>query len=240
MSKYSFVSNNHKNMKLIYSLQANEQISKDLLKYIDNMTITDEAYDVLLNLLNVDDTLFVKIIEELKNNNLSIYDFASVIGHDSQYNEYLEKSIISQESLYNEFHNLLTRLTELKIITAGETLYNLAVAEKEYNSGAFNSEKKNAVFSLLTSGSDDPYKAFYKQSILTKILNSSALDNTQNEENKFFDSMLLSVQDYLIPIDYNHIILNDYDINFMKKNNMSEDSMKKLKSLAAYTAVQYK
>ena len=87
-------------------------------------------------------------------------------------------------------------------------------------------EKKNQIYSILFSKTGDAMTEFYQNVALQDILN-----NPSN-----LDNILLSVSDYIVPIDYNYIQLTEADTLFMKQEQISEEEMKKIKSVALRSA----
>jgi hypothetical protein len=74
----------------------------------------------------------------------------------------------------------------------------------------------------------NPLQYFYSNQVLRQIL--SADDSTSN---KAIDDLLLSAHEYLVPVDYESISLTNADRLYMQENDVSEDLMRKMKSLAA-------
>lgn len=74
----------------------------------------------------------------------------------------------------------------------------------------------------------NPLQYFYSNQVLRQIL--SADDSTSN---KAIDDLLLSAHEYLVPVDYESISLTNADRLYMQENGVSEDLMRKMKSLAA-------
>ena len=215
-----------------------------LNKYIENLEITDEMYDYIVPLLEADDALFTKIIEEVKNNNLKFNDFYRIFDDIPNYADTIKNSIDAQEKLYNEYYLLYQLLNGLNEQSAELRLNNLGIIKSyitEQDDGTENTisvediEKRNILFSLFTEDISDPFKNFYKSMMLNKIV-----EGIENNQNEAVENMLLSLHDYLVPVDFNHVVLNNTDREFMKANNIkSEDEMKKIKSLAAYAADKY-
>ena len=80
-----------------------DEAKQELFDFIDGLEITYELYDILINLYRYyDDRLFVKIVEEIKNENISFYDFKRIFAN----NPFLEESLENQEKLYRE-HKLM-------------------------------------------------------------------------------------------------------------------------------------
>ena len=104
---------------------------------------------------------------------------------------------------------------------------NFITTYKNADETAANVEKENILFSLLNSDKKlSPIEEIYRNRMISKIL------STDNHE--FLDKMLLSIHDFIVPVDYDHIMLNNYDRSFMMDNSLTENDMKKMKSFAAF------
>jgi len=53
------------------------------------------------------------------------------------------------------------------------------------------------------------------------------------------DNILMYIKKMIVPIDYKYQSIDEYDRAFMKQNNISEDMMKKIKSLGEIFNVDY-
>ena len=84
-------------------------------------------------------------------------------------------------------------------------------------------EKENTLFYNLTVPSDDAITELYR----TRMLKSLITDDDVHR-NAYIDSMLLSVHDYIVPVDYNKILLNGGDIKFAEDNHIDLEEMKKI------------
>ena len=207
-----------------------------LIDFVANMNLYDgKDYEILKSMLLVmEPTLFVKIIEEMKDNNLSLKDFYRLF-ESTNYGETIANSLENQANLYDEYTRLISLLLDYHIIEEGDKLNNLVtfatviVNNKKYSVAEV--EKIQKIFELYIKDTNDQYKEFFKDKIFSDFLkeiqgttvNVSALDN-----------ILLSMQDYLVPVDYRYIELTDDDKNYAYNNKLTTDQMKKLKSMYAY------
>jgi hypothetical protein len=106
-----------------------EATRNKLMTFVDNMTLLNKDYDVIRNLIdNMDDALFVKLIEEISNSNASFSDFQRVIGDSDAYKQMLSSSFESQEKLYQNYTKLIEYLVEMSVIETGDRLKYLAMA----------------------------------------------------------------------------------------------------------------
>lgn len=211
----------------------------NLKDFITTLNITKEEYEYIIPLLNVDDSLFTKIIEEVKNGNLKFNDFYRIFDDIPEYSNSISESIEAQEKLYNEYSLLFKKLSELNDETLISQMSNLAIIAKYTSEGktieVTDIEKQNILFSLFTEDISDPFKNYYKSLMLNDIMES-----IENGNNEAVGSMLLSLHDYLLPVDFKNIVLNDTDRKFMKENSIiNDDEMKKIKAIAAYAAAKY-
>lgn len=278
-----------------------DEAKQEIFDFIDDLEITYELYDILINLYSTyDDRLFVKIMEEVKNGNISFYDFKRIFNNTT----FLEKSLENQEKIYREHKLMRERLEALDSELAkanGSSNYSVSklrnfsylnnanfdtlmstyehydyeeipsanMSEDVFNRGDFftrsgnatdgytytradtyNSnttyyaqkidysaadiEKENILFHSLMQPTDDPMLELYRSRMLKELL---SMDNVHR--NRFIDSMLLSVHDYIVPVDYNKVLLNGSDLKFAEDNHVDLEEMKKIKSFAAYLSTFY-
>ena len=213
-----------------------EDAKQELIDFIDMLNITNSNYDDILELvLNSDDAFFVKVIEEIKDGNLTFNDFKRTFSFDGV----LDSSIEKQAKLYREHKLLSERLLEAEQLQLFDKLKYLVTIyqNKEGNNVIYSAEeieKENKLISMLTTDSGDLLESLYKNKLLNDLLSAS-----DAERSKLVDSMLFSLDDYLVPVDFNHIELTDMDLKFARENNMTDDEMKKMKSFSAYLSTFY-
>lgn len=194
---------------------------EEILASIDSMTIYKDDVGVIQNLLKYcNDTLFVKIMEEIFLGNLLFSDLKPIFN-SPEYTNLLEKSL-SFQTAFSEYYKKYSDLLTAKNLTNDLKLVNLMTIDRNI----VFLEKKNQIYSILFSKSGDAMTEFYQNVALQDILN-----NPSN-----LDNILLSVSDYIVPIDYNYIQLTEADTLFMKQEQISEEEMKKIKSVALRSA----
>jgi len=208
----------------------------DFLKKIDAMEIYEKDYETIQNLLNnVDDRLFVKIIEEVINGNLFFSDFERVF-QDTKYVDILKANFESQQKLSTE----LSRLIDFRKNILGEKYY--------YN------DASNTKIGIPLQPKDGKYSDFY-QTISDETLSElyyQLFDVMENDndivraskiriyetlfQNQQFnkDDLLFFASSYIIPLSYENQTLNGSDITFMTENNLTEDQVKKIKTLSLF------
>lgn len=194
---------------------------EEILASIDSMTIYKDDAEVIQNLLKYcNDTLFVKIMEEIFLGNLLFSDLKPIFN-SPEYTNLLEKSL-SFQTAFSEYYKKYSDLLTAKNLTNDLKLVNLMTIDRNI----VFLEKKNQIYSILFSKTGDAMTEFYQNVALQDILN-----NPSN-----LDNILLSVSDYIVPIDYNYIQLTEADTLFMKQEQISEEEMKKIKSVALRSA----
>ena len=194
---------------------------EEILASIGSMTIYKDDVEVIQNLLKYcNDTLFVKIMEEIFLGNLLFSDLKPIFN-SPEYTNLLEKSL-SFQTAFSEYYKKYSDLLTAKNLTNDLKLVNLMTIDRNI----VFLEKKNQIYSILFSKTGDAMTEFYQNVALQDILN-----NPSN-----LDNILLSVSDYIVPIDYNYIQLTEADTLFMKQEQISEEEMKKIKSVALRSA----
>lgn len=198
-----------------------ENAKQELFNYIDNMTISDKYYDIILDLLNnTSDKLFTKIIEEIKDGNLKYEDFTSVFGNSVDFSEY--------------FDNQHTAIMQKKAIDAANIANtNRFIESQVYTSDSqiVKTERENILSDIFMNLSKkNEAETIAAAEIIPALLNSAS------SREEFINNMLLSLEDFVVPMDYNLIKLNSFDLKYMLDNNISETDMKKMKAFTIYLA----
>lgn len=226
-----------------------EKEKEELIDYVKSMPLYDNIgasnfvsgtgeYDALVNLIqNMDDTLFVKTMEEIKNGNLTLGDFQRLLI-STDYGETLENSIENQRNLYNEYELLMNEYTSLGLINDGDKLDNLATFKKYTTSSGslsvINIEKKQRIYELLSKDTGDPYIDYYRNLMFMELVEDPVESGSSLTPDEIADKFLQSVEDYIVPVDFRYIQLTDRDKKFAEQNGLTTDQMKKLKSMMAF------
>lgn len=192
---------------------------KDIINGIDSMPLYEGDYEAIVSLLNdCDDTLFVKIIEEIENGNLDFSDFKPIFA-SKEYSDMVSESISRQSAFHDIYVRYAAYLSSKGLMDSigVDTLMTI-------NSSIVSTERKNAIYSYFLKRSSDSLTELMKDSVIKKILT----DPTAS------DNFLLSADEYIVPIDYGHIELNESDLAFAKDNGLSVTMLKKIKSLSLY------
>ena len=239
---------------------------EQILKGIDNMkNLREKDYDTLDFLLkNTSPRLFTKIIEEILLGNLYISDFESLLS-DSQRERY--NAIIQQECELVDYISKLTAFRE-KIYTETQN-YGIHKADKIIEAGDYTDEQKKEIYedninkydipvyiSNEIYNANDDYKSFIKDNVLLSLFESENSDNAilkeiklelykkiyEENNTKLKNAIIVSPNkdnDILIPISYYRVMLDSFDIEYMKEHNISEEEMKKIKSMMLFLSNKY-
>lgn len=239
---------------------------EQILKGIDNMkNLREKDYDTLDFLLkNTSPRLFTKIIEEILLGNLYISDFESLLS-DSQRERY--NAIIQQECELVDYISKLTAFRE-KIYTETQN-YGIHKADKIIEAGDYTDEQKKEIYkdninkydipvyiSNEIYNADNDYKSFIKDNVLLSLFESENSDNSilkeiklelykkiyEENNTELKNAIIVSPNkdnDILIPISYHRVILDSFDIEYMKDHNISEEEMKKIKSMMLFLSNKY-
>lgn len=209
----------------------------EIFNLIDSMKIREKDYDIIVYLMeNLDERLFLKILEEVLLGNIYWSDFEryfEYIGYDNHF-----ETIVSNQY---DLHQLLSKLIALRNSFGLEhpSVNKLSIqANKEVsrdfrNDILYELSRKNPNDSLTTE--------LFKVNMFNAIINarvSTELDMEPSTNNGILyinaDDIMLTINDYVLPIDYNYIRLSDNDYVYMSNNNISEDMMKKIRAVSDY------
>lgn len=202
---------------------ANKYLTKDeLISSIksDNFYLYKEDTEVINNMINyMDSRLFVKVVEEIILGNLYWSDFKPIYN-DNKFSTLISDSIKSQA----EFNERLQQFTEYnnKINSSiFDTLINT-------NEKVISIEKRNKIYSLLLSENKNPINQYYTNKMIDYLL-----EDDSDSSNRILD-MLLSADEYVVPVSWENIEVNDVDLQYCSVNNVAINDFKKIKSLALY------
>ncbi len=197
--------------------------------YIDGLALTPDEYNIFLDLYeNCSDKLFVRVMEALADDrtgeSISPRDFHTVLGEFSSLGESLEN-----QSALNREYRLMKDIVAARKMNA-DVLRNL-IANQRISDGINpeDIERINVIMSELSKPSGDTINDIYRMKVLQKVMRELA-----GGDAKTAHAMLLSVDDYMLPVDVRYIKLNDFDRAYMNDNGLTEDDMIKLKSMAAF------
>jgi len=196
----------------------------EMINAVDRMVIYKKDYETLsLLMANLEDSLFVKILEEILLGNLFFSDFERIFS-DSSYSSTLKRNLEAQDKLKKELDRLTAfrGQTDQAISLIG--LYppadqNLRVFYNQIK----DEEIESQLYSIFEANEDD----------LTKQLKLRIFEALQSSQISKEDFLLFS-REYILPISIEHQILNKSDLQFATQNNLSEDQVKKIKALSYF------
>ena len=210
----------------------------ELFNLIDGMKIREKDYDIIVYLMeNLDERLFLKILEEVLLGNIYWSDFEryfEYIGYDNHF-----ETIVSGQY---DLHQLLSKLIALR--------NSFGLEHPSVNKLSFKQIKKYLVIlemiffmSYLEKNPNDSLTTeLFKVNMFNAIINARVAtelnmeSSTNNNEILYINGndIMLTINDYVLPIDYNYIRLSDNDYIYMSNNNISEDMMKKIRAVSDY------
>jgi hypothetical protein len=196
----------------------------EMINAVDRMVIYKKDYETLsLLMANLEDSLFVKILEEILLGNLFFSDFERIFSNSS-YSSTLKRNLEAQDKLKKELDRLTAfrGQTDQAISLIG--LYppadqNLRVFYNQIK----DEEIESQLYSIFEANEDD----------LTKQLKLRIFEALQSSQISKEDFLLFS-REYILPISIEHQILNKSDLQFATQNNLSEDQVKKIKALSYF------
>lgn len=205
---------------------------KELLSAIDSYEIHDNEVNSIKNILILGDNgLFIKILEEVLDDNseLSFSDFNQYLS-DIEYEKIVEQTLETEKRIYEK----ITRFERFK----ESSLSNLDVKDLLVSVSGFKANeeelelRKEIFYSLFKNMEYDrknnPMLYLAKYRIIEKLLEGS------NTEKETLEKLVISIRDGVIPIRTEDQIILPSDSDFMTKNNLDEESMKKLKAFMSF------
>jgi hypothetical protein len=205
-----------------------------MLTKIDGLVIYQKDYDVIRVLLNnTSDEFFVKVIEEILLGNLYFSDFERIFPSGT-YETIIKQNLESQDKLRREIERTIAFRREVENANYNIDLKNTKLGVFLPDEGSelydFYEEERvnvidNQIYELLeTIPTDNDLVRTAKFKIY------EALKNGDISKEDF----LLFAKDYIVPISFEHQVLDKSDINFMIENNLTEEQVKKIKALSLF------
>lgn len=191
----------------------------ELLNSVDNLILREKDYDTFLKLVTyATPKLFTKIYEEIVLGNLYIKDFEPIF--DENTNELRVDYIEMQDKIQNQYINMYKLRKQVdESLTLEKYNQDQKIVKKSDDKDTF--EKMNLAASMI-----DSLDTTFEKELALSLYNLI-------EENP--DIMLASPNEkFYVAIDFNNIVIDDYDKEYMRINGLSEDEMKKIKSIANY------
>lgn len=191
----------------------------ELLNSVDNLILREKDYDTFLKLVTyATPKLFTKIYEEIVLGNLYIKDFEPIF--DENANELRVDYIEMQDKIQNQYINMYKLRKQVdESLTLEKYNQDQKIVKKSDDKDTF--EKMNIAASMI-----DSLDTTFEKELALSLYNLI-------EENP--DIMLASPNEkFYVAIDFDNIVIDDYDKEYMRINGLSEDEMKKIKSIANY------
>ena len=191
----------------------------ELLNSVNNLILREKDYDTFLKLVTyATPKLFTKIYEEIVLGNLYIKDFEPIF--DENTNELRVDYIEMQDKIQNHYINMYKLRKQVdESLTLEKYNQDQKIVKKSDDKDTF--EKMNLAASMI-----DSLDTTFEKELALSLYNLI-------EENP--DIMLASPNEkFYVAIDFNNIVIDDYDKEYMRINGLSEDEMKKIKSIANY------
>lgn len=191
----------------------------ELLNSVDNLILREKDYDTFLKLVTyATPKLFTKIYEEIVLGNLYIKDFEPIF--DENANELRVDYIEMQDKIQNQYINMYKLRKQVdESLTLEKYNQDQKIVKKSDDKDTF--EKMNLAASMI-----DSLDTTFEKELALSLYNLI-------EENP--DLMLASPNEkFYVAIDFDNIVIDDYDKEYMRINGLSEDEMKKIKSIANY------
>lgn len=191
----------------------------ELLNSVNNLILREKDYDTFLKLVTyATPKLFTKIYEEIVLGNLYIKDFEPIF--DENTNELRVDYIEMQDKIQNQYINMYKLRKQVdESLTLEKYNQDQKIVKKSDDKDTF--EKMNLAASMI-----DSLDTTFEKELALSLYNLI-------EENP--DIMLASPNEkFYVAIDFNNIVIDNYDKEYMRINGLSEDEMKKIKSIANY------
>lgn len=191
----------------------------ELLNSVNNLILREKDYDTFLKLVTyATPKLFTKIYEEIVLGNLYIKDFEPIF--DENTNDLRVDYIEMQDKIQNQYINMYKLRKQVdESLTLEKYNQDQKIVKKSDDKDTF--EKMNLAASMI-----DSLDTTFEKELALSLYNLI-------EENP--DIMLASPNEkFYVAIDFNNIVIDDYDKEYMRINGLSEDEMKKIKSIANY------
>lgn len=191
----------------------------ELLNSVNNLILREKDYDTFLKLVTyATPKLFTKIYEEIVLGNLYIKDFEPIF--DENANELRVDYIEMQDKIQNQYINMYKLRKQVdESLTLEKYNQDQKIVKKSDDKDTF--EKMNLAASMI-----DSLDTTFEKELALSLYNLI-------EENP--DLMLSSPNEkFYVAIDFDNIVIDDYDKEYMRINGLFEDEMKKIKSIANY------
>jgi hypothetical protein len=204
-----------------------------MLDLVDKMPIYERDYPIINSLLeNLESSLFVKILEEVLEENIFFSDFERIFP-DESYAETLKENLEKQEELRNEITRLVYFRKEIlgenfdQRLRTGIPLPDETSPYLDFYNDISSEERDIIIRSLFEYNEND---SDLVRGAKIELRNKILIQDSGFSK----DDLLLFAESFILPLDFRHQVLNRNDRNFMLENNLSDDEMKKIKTLSLF------
>jgi len=208
---------------------------QEMLRKIDELVIYEKDYDTIRFLLNnTTDEFFVKVIEEVLLGNLFFSDFERIFPSGT-YETIIKQNLETQDKLRKEIERTIAFRREF-----GENS-NYTIDLKNTRLGVFLPDEGTDMYGFYQ---DEKSNVINNQ--IYELLETIPTDNDVVRTVKFKiyqaleegkidkEDFLLFAKDYIVPISFENQVLDKTDIDFMVQNNLTQEQVKKIKSLSLF------
>jgi len=208
---------------------------QEILRKIDELVIYEKDYDTIRFLLNnTTDEFFVKVIEEVLLGNLFFSDFERIFPSGT-YETIIKQNLETQDKLRKEIERTIAFRREF-----GENS-NYTIDLKNTRLGVFLPDEGTDIYNFYQ---DEKNNVINNQ--IYELLETIPTDNDVVRTVKFKiyqaleegkinkEDFLLFAKDYIVPISFENQVLDKTDIDFMVQNNLTQEQVKKIKSLSLF------
>jgi hypothetical protein len=207
---------------------------KQMLDAVDKLYIYEEDFKTINKLINsLEDSLFVKIMEEILEGNLFFSDFEKIFN-DESYSLTLKSNLESQDKLKKELERTLAFRKKLEgdqfsidptTTRVGITVPSDNTSIRDFYDNLTVENIKNQVYGLfeMLPNDNETVKA-------AKLRVYNAFQSGEILEEDF----LLFARDFILPISIEGQLLDISDMKFMAENRLTEDQMKKIKAFSYF------
>lgn len=195
----------------------------DILNKIDELQLRQKDYKTMLYLVNhCSPKLFTKILEEILYGNMYISDFEPL------FNKTVSNTIASNLDIQTKIENQYKNLLSLRQKSIEELSVEAFARQQRIMSNPIN--KTAAYNNAILDVKLDNALEFIRKLDAPQELSFQLYELLRTRP----DVLLLETYEYNIPLEFENMILNSFDFEFMKLHNLTSDEMKKYKALSNY------
>ena len=202
-----------------------------ILRDIDSLPIYKDDFDIIKNILNVSNPkLFASIIESVLSDDLYWSDFIRILD-DINYSDTVANILKTQKEIKDKCKKLLELRKSINFGTSDEEIIeNLIITDTDSSE---NSQYYNE-YILLRDEIINEITKINKNDTELSILCKIRMYNDIKNNNINPDDIFFFIHELVIPVDSENQIITVSDRIFMEKNNITEEQLKKYKSVAIF------